>query len=140
MAVNPPSAGQPDSHVELTVLVVDDDRSLQEVLETALEMEGYRVLLASDAFEAIEKIRAEAPSIILFDMFLPRMDGVTFAEELSRLGFRPKIPIVAVTGDDRGRQKANQIGAEGFLAKPFTIPDLLNQVAMLTGRSGNGGG
>jgi CheY-like chemotaxis protein len=129
--VFPRAEGRPAS--ELTLLVVDDDRSLQEVLETALEMEGYRVLLASDAFEAIEKVKTESPKLILFDMFLPRMDGVEFAEELSRLGFRPEIPIVVVTGDERGRQKANQIGAEGFLAKPFTIPDLLDQVARLTG-------
>jgi CheY-like chemotaxis protein len=133
MSANAPTDGDHRSPGELTVLVVDDDRSLQEVLETALELEGYRVLVASDGYEAIEKVKAELPTLILFDMFLPRMDGVTFAQELSRLGFRPEIPIVVVTGDERGRQKANQIGAEGFLAKPFSIPDLLDQVAKLTG-------
>ena len=129
----PPANGQSRPTEDLTVLVVDDDPSLQEVLETALEMEGYRVLLAGDGYEAIELVKSESPKLILFDMFLPRMDGVTFAQELARLGFRPKIPIVVVTGDDRGWQKASQIGAEGFLAKPFTIPDLLEQVAKLTG-------
>jgi two-component system, OmpR family, response regulator MprA len=113
------------------VLVVDDDHAIQEVMGMALEMEGYQVLLAGDGYEAIEKLKAEAPAIILFDMFLPRMDGLEFAAELSRLGLRPAIPIVVVSGDDRGRQKAIQIGAEGYLLKPFTIDDLLAQVSRL---------
>ena len=133
MTAGPDANGQREETGDRTVLVVDDDRSLQEVLETALEMEGYRVQLASDGFEAIEKVKSEPPQLILFDMYLPRMDGVAFAEELGRMGFRPRIPIVVVTGDDRGRQKASLIGAEGFLAKPFTIPDLLDLVARLTG-------
>jgi len=111
------------------VLVVDDDHTIQEVIGMALELEGYHVLIAGDGFEAIEKLKVESPSLILFDIFLPRMDGLQFAAELTRLGLRPTIPIVVVSGDDRGRQRASQIGAEGFLLKPFTIEDLLTQVA-----------
>ena len=110
----------PDPSSSPLVLVVDDDHAIQEVLEMALEMEGYQVRLAGDGYEAIEKLKAEAPAIILFDMFLPRMDGLAFAAEL-----------VVVSGDDRGRQKAMQIGAEGYLLKPFTIDDLLAQVSQL---------
>jgi CheY-like chemotaxis protein len=122
------------------VLVVDDDHAIQEVMSMALEMEGYEVLLAGDGYEAIEKLKAEEPAIILFDMFLPRMDGLAFAAELSRLGLRPAIPIVVVSGDDRGRQKAMQIGAEGYLLKPFTIDDLLAQVSQLLQNRADGHG
>jgi len=121
------------SPIELprTVLVVDDDHGIQEVMGMALEMEGYHVLVAGDGYEAIEKLKVESPSVILFDIYLPHMGGLEFAAELTRLGLRPTIPIVVVSGDDRGRQKAHQIGAEGFLLKPFTIDDMLTQVARL---------
>jgi len=130
------TASQPRavSRLGLTVLVVEDDADLRQVVETALVLEGYNVVVASDGLEAIEKLPDCRPALIVFDVMLPHMDGVMFAQELERRGLRPGIPVVMLSGVVDGRQKAKQVGAEGYLEKPFSIPALLEEVARLTGR------
>ena len=71
---------------------------------------------------------------VAFDVVLPHMDGIAFAKELGRRGLRPSIPVIVLSGDVKGREMARQIGAEGYLEKPFSIPMLLDEVARLTGR------
>jgi CheY-like chemotaxis protein len=113
--------------------VVDDDAGIQEVLETALRLEGYEVALAADGQEAIRLLTEQPPDLILFDMTLPHMSGVDFAAELGRRGLRPRIPMVLLTGDARGRDVARQIGTEAYFEKPVGLADLLAEVARLVG-------
>lgn len=117
-----------------TVLVVDDDEGLQETLAMLLQGEGYHVLLASDGVEALEHLQnpqGARPAVILLDVMMPRMNGYELSEEMKRRGLRPGIPVVVLTADGRARQKAEQIGAEGYLSKPFDIPDLLDELERL---------
>jgi CheY-like chemotaxis protein len=116
------------------VLVVDDDLGLQETLEAVLEFEGYEVVRASDGLEALSKIAAREPAVIVLDWAMPRMDGSAFASALQGQGLRPAIPILVLTADGRARQKAAQIGAEACMSKPFEMTDLLDQVARLIAR------
>lgn len=116
------------------VLVVDDDSGLQETLQAVLESEDYEVAIAADGLVALEKIAARRPNLILLDLMMPRMDGYAFAKELQRQGLRSSIPIVVLTADGRAQSKAAQVGADGYLEKPFEIPDLLDEVSRLVTR------
>ena len=111
------------------ILVVDDDEGLQETLQAVLEGEDYEVVIAGDGLAALEKLATVMPALILLDLMMPRMDGFTFALELERRGLRSSIPIIVLTADSRGKQKANQLGANNYIDKPFDIPDLLDKIA-----------
>jgi CheY-like chemotaxis protein len=115
-----------------TVLVVDDDVNIQATLRDLLQDEGYQVLTANDGLEALERLNSALPALILLDLMMPRMDGYAFVEELSRRGLRAAVPIIVLTADGRARQKATQMGADGFAEKPFSLLPLLEQVERLT--------
>ena len=81
--------------------------------------------------QAIDAIAGRVPSLILLDWMMPRMDGFQFAQELDRRGLRPGIPLILLTADGSGPQKAARVGAESYFAKPFDLPRLLDEVARL---------
>ncbi|HET7035188.1 MAG TPA: response regulator [Thermomicrobiaceae bacterium] len=110
-----------------TVLLVEDDPSLREVIGEILRLDGYEVMTAADGLEAIDILGRRRPHIILLDMMMPRMDGIAFAAEVSRRGIQ--IPTIVLTADNHAQQKAEQIGAEGYVEKPFAIPTLLAMVS-----------
>jgi two-component system response regulator MprA len=114
-----------------TVLVVDDDPGLQDTLEAVLEFEGYDVVLASDGLDALEKLAVQRPAVIVLDWAMPRMDGPAFAAALREQGLEPRIPVLLLTADGRSRQKAADVEADGYMAKPFDMTELLREVARL---------
>jgi CheY-like chemotaxis protein len=113
------------------VLVVEDDSLILQALKLALEYRGYRVAIASDGREALELLDRTLPALIVLDLAMPRMDGAAFSEELRRRDLSA-IPLLVVSADAHGPEKAAQIGAQGFLLKPFELPALLEEVARLT--------
>ena len=113
------------------VLVVDDDPDILDAICDILEGEGYRVARARHGAEALERVEAEQPRLILLDLMMPVMDGVTFAQALKERPERGRIPIVVISADGNP-QRAASIGAAGYLAKPFDIDALLSQVAQMT--------
>jgi CheY-like chemotaxis protein len=115
------------------VLVIDDDPGLQETLQATLESEGYEVTIAADGLDALEKLQSLTPAVIVLDLMMPRMDGYAFAHELEARGLRPSIPIMILTADSRARQKVQSVKPDAFLAKPFEITELLDEVARLAG-------
>jgi CheY-like chemotaxis protein len=117
-----------------TILVVDDDPLIRLTVSGILEDEGYTVVSAGDGLEALAKLAELQPAVILLDITMPRMDGYAFAAELARRGLRQAVPVIVLTADGRAPEKAAQLGAEGYLAKPFTLPTLLAEVARVTGR------
>jgi CheY-like chemotaxis protein len=97
------------------------------MVELVLTKAGYRVVTAADGQDALDKIAAEMPGVILLDMKMPGMNGWQFASELqSRYAKRP--PIVVLTAAHDAGQWAEQIGAEGFLDKPFEVDHLIRLV------------
>lgn len=109
------------------VLVVDDDDGLQESLEALLELEGYRVCLACDGFQALNMLQATRPALILLDLMMPRMNGYELVGQMRQQGYLPGIPIVVLTAG-RVSEKIKQLGVDGYIEKPFELDDLLNQV------------
>jgi CheY-like chemotaxis protein len=110
-----------------TVLVVDDDESIREFVSVALSDEGYDVVTASDGASALETVGREHPSVILLDMRMPIMDGWEFSRAYRALP-EPHAPIIVVTAARDAEERASQIQAEGYLAKPFDLDDLLAMV------------
>jgi DNA-binding response OmpR family regulator len=114
------------------VLVVEDEPAIRDLLQLALEQEGYPVALATDGYEALTQLERERPELILLDLMLPHMDGVTFVAELERSGRRAGVPILVLSAASHASSTAAEIRAEGYLPKPFDLVELLDQVRALT--------
>ena len=120
------------------VLVVDDDPDILDAICDILEVEQYRVARARNGAEALDRVEAERPAVILLDLMMPVMDGVTFARVLrERPGVRD-VPILVISADGNPARAAS-VGARGYLAKPFDIDALLGHVGVLAGRMPAGG-
>jgi len=106
------------------VLVVDDDPFTRAALEEILTFEGHDVLLAENGEVALAVAAARLPDLILLDLRMPVMSGPEFAAAY-RSGPGPHAPIVVVTATVNAGEEATLIGADGYLAKPFALSDLL---------------
>jgi two-component system chemotaxis response regulator CheY len=115
------------------VLVVDDDPDILDAICDILDAEGYRVARARHGGEALERVAAELPSVILLDLMMPVMDGFAFANALRQRPLPRHIPIVVISADGNP-QKAAALGAQAYLAKPFDIDALLSQVSLIAGQ------
>jgi DNA-binding response OmpR family regulator len=106
------------------VLVVEDDPDLLSIIEMVLVEEGYRVRTAAEGRAALARIAEEMPALVLLDMRMPGMDGWEFAREF-RARHGRAAPIVVVTAAEDARGRAEEIDADGWLAKPFDLDDVL---------------
>lgn len=112
------------------ILVVDDEAAICEIIKTTLESHNFEVLTASDGIEAISSYvqHKKTCSLVLMDMMMPEMDGVTAIRTLQQLN--PQVQIIAMSGlaSTEALAQAAGNGIQGFLAKPFTKYDLLNTI------------
>jgi putative two-component system response regulator len=115
------------------VLVVDDVSANRELLEGYLYDLGYEVRQARDGREALEKIDIEEPDLILLDIDMPRMDGLTLCARMKAHPVRRLVPIVLITAshDRTTRLKGIEAGADDFLTKPFDAKELLIRTKVL---------
>ncbi len=116
------------------VLAVDDDPVIQRLLQVNLEMEGYEVDLASDGEEALEKVRAFRPDVVLLDVMMPKKDGWQVCAELKADPELREIPVVFLSAraQDADVQKGTDLGVAAYVTKPFDPIDLVELVAELT--------
>lgn len=96
-------------------------------VQAVLLDEGYEVATAANGQEALAELQRDLPSLVLLDMCMPVMDGWRFAEEVRQQGIA--VPIVVMTAAQDASRWAAEIGADGYVAKPFDIDDLLSAVA-----------
>lgn len=109
------------------VLVVDDEPDIAESIQLILELDGYAVETAANGAEALAAIDRGRPALILLDMLMPIMNGWQFAAELAdRSARRP--PIVVITAAEDARARADEIGADDHLKKPFDVAALRAKV------------
>jgi CheY-like chemotaxis protein len=122
--------------VAASILIVDDNPVNLRLAAEVLELEGYVVAKAVDAEQAQDLLRGEPPDLILMDIALPGMDGLTLTRKLKADARLAHIPVVALTafamkGDDR---KAFEAGCEGYITKPIDTRELPRQVGEILRR------
>jgi two-component system phosphate regulon response regulator PhoB len=121
-----------------SVLVVEDDRAIQELLAFSLTQAGYKVTQALSAEIALESIKRELPDVILLDWMLPQMSGLAMAKLLRADRRTRSLPIIMVTarGDEPDKLAGLEHGADDYLTKPFSPKELLARIkAVLRRRS-----
>jgi two-component system, OmpR family, response regulator len=111
------------------VLVAEDDDILRETLSETLRLEGYLVAGASDGAEALMALERLHPNIVLPDITMPVLDGKAFKRELEARGLR--VPILVMTAANNADSLAEEIDADGWVGKPFTLSELLPAIERL---------
>ena len=116
------------------VLVVDDSLTVRRVTQRLLVREGYRVVLAKDGLEALEKLADELPAVVLSDIEMPRMDGFDLVRNLRADARLRALPVIMITSRiaQKHRDHAAELGVDHYLGKPYAEEDLLSLVARYT--------
>jgi DNA-binding NtrC family response regulator len=111
-----------------TILVIDDEPAIREIIRGILESAGYRVIEAANGANGLALFRQRKPCLVITDILMPGKDGMEAIRELR--GMDPKVPIIVISGGSQIRDavslaEAQQLGAVGTLQKPFRHQDLL---------------
>jgi len=111
------------------VVIVDDEMYIRQLVNNALDRD-YTVLEASDGEEAIDITRTQQPDLILMDVLMPNLDGCTACYEIKKDEATRAIPVVMLTGigHELNRKLAQEMGADGYITKPFNLQNLLDTV------------
>lgn len=117
-----------------TILVVDDEPAIVDVLTYNLEKAHYRVLVARDGEEALEQTRREKPDLIILDLMLPGLDGLEVCRAIRREG---ELPIIMLTARDEeiDRVVGLELGADDYVVKPFSVRELMARVKTVLRRT-----
>jgi DNA-binding response OmpR family regulator len=117
-----------------TILLVDDEEAIQQLLTYPLEREGFRVVSARDGQEALDVFAAESPDLVVLDIMLPKIDGL---EVCKRLRARSTVPIIMLTARDDELDKVVglELGADDYITKPFSIREFRSRVRALLRRA-----
>jgi CheY-like chemotaxis protein len=119
----------------MSVMVVDDDPDIREVLSDCLEMEGYDVVEASNGAEALSSLRRGVrPDLIVLDLMMPVMDGWKLGEELKHDPALSSVPVLLTSAVNDLEKAAASIGARACLAKPFALTSFLAAVELFCAR------
>ena len=116
-----------------TIMIVDDSASIRMVVRLTLEGKGFNVIDASDGVEALKKLNGVKIHLLITDVNMPNMDGITLVQEAKKLPeykFTPMMMLTTEVSDDKKAQGRNA-GAKAWLVKPFQPPILLNAVSKL---------
>ncbi len=129
----------PEKHDQLnpagiTILVVDDEPRLRDVARLNLEMAGFRVVEAGTGFEALDQLRQELPDLIIMDVMMPEMDGFSALKQIREVATTPVI-MLTVRNDERDRIRGLDLGADDYMSKPFSTPELLLRVKAVLRRT-----
>ncbi len=125
-----------------SILVVDDEDTIRDVIRRYLERDGFVVREAADGYAALDAIRDEPPDLVVLDLMLPGVDGLTLTRQLrTQKGIfdeRERIPIIMLTakGETSDRIRGLDLGADDYMAKPFSPQELVSRVKAVLRRSG----
>ena len=116
-----------------TILVVDDDPVIQKLLAVNFEMEGYHVVTASDGEEALDRVAAERPAVVVLDVMMPKVDGIEVLRRIKANPITANTPVLLLSAKAQAQDIDDGMaaGADFYLTKPFEPLDLLDRVAWL---------
>ena len=129
------AGGPADAERSARVLVVDDEPAVREALTSSLVFEGYEVVTANDGVAALERVEADRPDVVVLDVLMPRVDGLTACRRLRAQG--SVVPVLMLTARDMVGDRVTGLdaGADDYLVKPFELDELLARVRALLRRS-----
>jgi len=111
----------------MRILVVDDERQITRMLRASLQASGYDVVVANDGLEGFARFESERPDLIITDLAMPEMNGLELTQAVRHVSDVPII-VLSVRSSDRMKVKALDDGADDYLTKPFSTPELLARV------------
>ena len=119
-----------------TILVVEDEADIRELLAFNLRREGYAVLEAGDGREGLELARERQPDLVLLDVMMPVMDGFAVCRELERDTRTVRIPVIMLTarGEEVDRIVGLELGADDYVVKPFSVRELILRIRAILRR------
>jgi len=120
----------PESAMNPTIMVVEDEPAIQDLIQINLQMGGYRVLTHDSAENAIKGIQNELPDLALLDWMLPGMSGVELARKLRSDSRTKSLPIILLTakGEEADKLRGLESGADDYITKPFSTRELLARI------------
>lgn len=113
-----------------TILIIEDEKDIRELLAYNLRKEGYATLASGDGREGLELARLKRPDLILLDLMLPGLDGLSVCRELDRDQNTASIPIIMLTakGEEVDRVVGLELGADDYMVKPFSVRELILRI------------
>jgi two-component system alkaline phosphatase synthesis response regulator PhoP len=119
------------------IYIIEDDYSLARLLETALQREGFRIRIFSRAEEALSSVRSDRPRLILLDLMLPGLDGLTFLKTLRERYQMQQTPVLIISARDEEADRVIglELGADDYLTKPFGLREALARIHALLRRA-----
>ncbi len=116
------------------ILVVDDEPLYQHLVTVNLEKEGYEVITANNGEDAIEMVSVRHPDLIIMDVMMPRLDGITACERIHQFS---NVPIIMLTakGEEQDRVRGLNVGADDYVVKPFSATELVARVRAVLRRA-----
>ena len=119
------------------ILIIEDERSIQNVIKAFLEDAGYTVILAGDGLEGVEQFRLHKPNLVLLDLMLPKIDGFAVCEILRK---ESRVPIIMLTAldDDDSQLKGFDALADDYITKPFSMPVVMKRIEAVLRRAEQG--
>lgn len=141
----------PDPPLPKSILVVDDEATIRDVIRRYLERDGFRVREAADGYTALDALAGpdDLPDLIVLDLMLPGIDGLTLARQIriprpaqrDARDLRQRIPIIMLTarGETSDRIRGLDLGADDYLAKPFSPQELVSRIHAVLRRAGAAG-
>ena len=121
------------------ILIVEDEAALADTVRYNLEREGYSVAVASDGRRALERFRADDPSLVILDLMLPEVSGLDVCRQIRQIS---NVPIIMVTAKDSEADKVSglELGADDYVTKPFSVRELVSRVRAHLRREDMAGG
>ncbi|NLW47469.1 MAG: response regulator transcription factor [Firmicutes bacterium] len=121
-----------------TIVIVEDEANIVELVKYNLDREGYRTLYANDGRKGLELIKQELPDLVILDLMLPEMDGLSVCKQLRSDAQTKSIPIIILTAksEEADRVLGLEMGADDYVTKPFSPRELVARVRAVLRRSG----
>jgi len=120
------------------ILIVEDEPAIVTMLEYNLKSEGYEIVVATDGLQALDMAEKERPTLILLDWVLPKMTGIEVCKTIRKKAQHSAVPIIMLTarGEETDKVLGLKLGADDYITKPFSIPELNARIKAVLRRAG----
>lgn len=120
--------------MDITIMIVDDEEQMRDLVKTFLQNKGYTVVQAANGIDALSKIHKKVPDLLLVDIMMPYMDGFMFAEEMKKIQDIPLI-FLSAKGEEWDKVYGLRIGGDDYIVKPFHPGELLARIESVLRRA-----